>query len=188
LKWAETSDGFMARENFDSKWISGELSRQLVHKWRSEEDSILVGTRTAAHDNPSLNVRDWTGRNPTRIVLDRFLKLSEKLNVFDGSQPTLCYNLLKHEEHKNLKLLRVGEQDFLLNVMLDLHNQNIQSVLVEGGASTLKFFIELNLWDEIRVFRAGRSFGRGISSPAFKGRLIKEEFIEEDHLAFYLPH
>jgi diaminohydroxyphosphoribosylaminopyrimidine deaminase / 5-amino-6-(5-phosphoribosylamino)uracil reductase len=188
LKWAETSDGFIARENFDSKWISNELSRQLVHKWRGEEDSILVGTRTAAHDNPSLNVRDWTGRNPTRIVMDRFLKLNEKLNVFDRSQPTLCYNLLKHEEHENLKLLRVGEQDFLLNVVHDLHKQNIQSVLVEGGAATLKFFIDLNLWDEIRVFKTERSFGKGISSPAFKGRLVKEEFIEEDRLTYYLPH
>jgi diaminohydroxyphosphoribosylaminopyrimidine deaminase / 5-amino-6-(5-phosphoribosylamino)uracil reductase len=187
LKWAETSDGFIARENFDSKWISNELSRQLVHKWRAEEDSILVGTRTAAFDNPLLNVRDWTGRNPTRIVLDRFLKLNERLNIFDGSQPTFCYNLLKHEEHKNLKLIRVGEQDFVLNVIHDLQNQNIQSVLVEGGASTLKFFIDLNLWDEIRVFKAERAFGKGISSPAFKGRLIKDHFIEDDRLFYYLP-
>lgn len=187
LKWAETSDGFIARENFDSKWISNEFSRQLVHKWRAEEDSILVGTRTATHDNPSLNVRDWSGRNPTRIVLDRFLKLNKKLSIFDGSQLTLCYNLLKHEEHKNLKLFRVDEQDFLLNVMHDLHKQNIQSVLVEGGAATLKFFIDLNLWDEIRVFRSVRSFGKGISSPAFKGRLIKEETVEDDRLFHYLP-
>jgi diaminohydroxyphosphoribosylaminopyrimidine deaminase/5-amino-6-(5-phosphoribosylamino)uracil reductase len=92
LKWAETSDGFIARENFDSKWISNEYSRQLVHKWRAENDAVLVGTKTAFHDNPELNVRDWSGRNPVRIVLDRFLRLSEKLHVFDRKQKTLCYN------------------------------------------------------------------------------------------------
>jgi diaminohydroxyphosphoribosylaminopyrimidine deaminase/5-amino-6-(5-phosphoribosylamino)uracil reductase len=94
LKWAETADGFMARENYDSKWISHELSRQLVHQWRTQEDAVLVGTRTAMHDNPQLNVRDWSGRNPVRIVLDRFLRLSDKLHLFDGRQKTLCYNVL----------------------------------------------------------------------------------------------
>ena len=79
LKWAETADGFIARENYDSKWISNEYSRQVVHKWRAEEDAILVGAKTAAHDNPQLNVRDWTGRNPVRIVIDRFLKLDDTL-------------------------------------------------------------------------------------------------------------
>ncbi len=72
LKWAQTADGFIAQKNFESKWISNEFSRQLVHRWRSEEDAVLVGTRTASHDDPSLTVRDWTGRNPTRIVIDRF--------------------------------------------------------------------------------------------------------------------
>ena len=86
LKWAETADGFVARKNFESKWISDEFSRQLAHKWRTEEDAVLVGMRTAQHDNPRLDVRDWTGRNPVRIVIDRFLKLVEKINLFDGSQ------------------------------------------------------------------------------------------------------
>src|SRR5690606_16398318 len=84
LKWAETADGFIARENYSSKWISNALSRQLVHKWRSEEDAVLVGAKTAAHDNPSLNVRDWSGRNPVRVVTDRFLRLPSNLNLFDG--------------------------------------------------------------------------------------------------------
>ncbi|HKZ37838.1 MAG TPA: bifunctional diaminohydroxyphosphoribosylaminopyrimidine deaminase/5-amino-6-(5-phosphoribosylamino)uracil reductase RibD, partial [Chryseolinea sp.] len=101
LKWAETADGFVARKNFDSKWISDEYSRQLVHKWRAEEDAVLVGMRTAQLDNPELNVRNWSGRNPIRIVIDRFLKLNEKIHLFDGSQKTICYNVLKHEEHRN---------------------------------------------------------------------------------------
>ncbi len=86
LKWAQTSDGFIAQKNFESKWITNELSRQLVHRWRSEEDAVLVGTRTASHDNPSLTVRDWSGRNPTRIVIDRFLRLNDKLQLFDKKE------------------------------------------------------------------------------------------------------
>ena len=86
LKWAETSDGFIARKNNDSKWISDEYSRQLVHKWRSEEDAVLVASGTAWHDNPSLSVRDWTGRDPVRIVIDRYLKLGPNQNLFNGKQ------------------------------------------------------------------------------------------------------
>lgn len=187
LKWAETSDGFIARENYDSKWISNEQSRQLVHKWRTEEDAVLVGTRTAAHDNPSLNVRNWKGRNPTRVVLDRFLKLSERLNLFDRSQPTLCYNVLKHEEHQNLKLLRIDDKDFLNNVVSDLHRQKLQSVIVEGGATVLKSFIDMNLWDEALVFKATRCFEKGIPAPVLNGRLINETLIGEDRLFQFLP-
>ena len=142
LKWAETADGFIARENYDSKWISNEYSRQLAHKWRSEEDAILVGAKTAAHDNPQLNVRDWAGRDPVRVVFDRFLRLDQKLHVFNKKQKTILYNVLKHEEHPNLILARVEDEDFVSNVIKDLFKRNIQSVLVEGGATTLNLFIE----------------------------------------------
>ena len=187
LKWAETSDGFIARENFDSKWISNEYSRQLVHKWRTEEDAVLVGTKTAFHDNPELNVREWSGRNPVRVVLDRFLRLSEKLNVFDRSQKTLCYNVLKHEEHPNLSLIRVAEENFVENVIQDLFKQKIQSVLVEGGATTLQLFIDAGLWDETRVFISDKGFGKGIAAPKFHGNLIHQESVFNDTLRFYQP-
>ena len=146
LKWAETANGFIARKNFDSKWISDEFSRQLVHKMRAEEDSVLVGCRTAQLDNPELTVRDWTGRNPTRIVIDRFLKVKGKLKLFDGTQPTLVYNVLKHEEQKSVSLIKLGEEDFLSQLIQDLYKRNIQSVIVEGGAFTLQSFIDAGLW------------------------------------------
>lgn len=188
LKWAQTSDGFIAHENYDSKWISNEYSRQLTHKWRSEEDSILVGTKTAFHDNPQLNVRDWSGRNPVRIVIDRFLKLSRELAVFDQKQKTIVYNLLKHEEHEDLLLVRLNEEDFLKQLLQDLSKRGIQSVLVEGGAQTLQFFIDLALWDEARVFVSPRSFGRGIQAPLLKGNLLGEESVMNDKLMIYQPH
>jgi diaminohydroxyphosphoribosylaminopyrimidine deaminase / 5-amino-6-(5-phosphoribosylamino)uracil reductase len=187
LKWAQTADGFIAQKNFESKWISNEFSRQLVHRWRSEEDAVLVGTRTASHDNPSLTVRDWTGRNPTRIVIDRFLRLNSHLQLFDKKEKTICYNVLKHEEHKNLSLVRIDENNFLQEVVHDLFKKNIQSLIIEGGAQTLQLFIEANLWDEARVFTSSRTFGEGIKAPIIQGRLQAEQNIESDRLEIFHP-
>ena len=187
LKWAETSDGFIAKENHDSKWISNEYSRQLVHKWRAEDDAVLVGSKTAVHDNPELNVRDWSGRNPVRIVLDRFLRLSDTLHLFDRSQKTLCYNVLKHEEHSNLTLVLVEERNFIQNVLVDLHKRKIQSVIVEGGTTILQLFIDAALWDEAKVFVADKSFGKGIKSPHLHGNLIGQESVFNDTLRTYHP-
>lgn len=187
LKWAETADGFIARENYDSKWISNEYSRQLVHKWRSEEDAILVGAKTVAHDNPQLNVHDWSGRNPVRIVVDRFLKLDDSLTVFDKKQKTILYNLIKHEEHPALALVRIDEENFWENLVNDLYRKSIQSVLIEGGATTMNFFIERGLWDEARVFQSRRTFTKGILAPALNGKLIESHPIESDTLKIFVP-
>jgi len=187
LKWAQTLDGFVARSNYESKWISNELSRQVVHKWRSEEDSVLVGTKTAAHDNPVLTVRNWSGRNPVRIVIDRFLRLPDTLSLFDGSVKTICYNVLKHEEHPNLILIRLSETNFIESLLEHLVSIGIQSVLVEGGSTTLSLFINAGLWDEARVFTSNRQFYSGIAAPVFAGSLIAEEKIENDTLRIYSP-
>jgi diaminohydroxyphosphoribosylaminopyrimidine deaminase/5-amino-6-(5-phosphoribosylamino)uracil reductase len=185
LKWAQTADGFVARENYESKWISTDFSRQLVHQWRSEEDAILVGTKTAAHDNPRLDVRDWSGRNPVRIVIDRFLRLSTALHLFDKTQKTICYNLLKHEEHENLILIRLDEENFIHQLVNDLAKQKIQSVIIEGGAKTLQMFIEKNLWDEARVFESIRLFGSGIKAPEVKAKLTRQQEVATDLLKTY---
>ncbi|MEK6782948.1 MAG: bifunctional diaminohydroxyphosphoribosylaminopyrimidine deaminase/5-amino-6-(5-phosphoribosylamino)uracil reductase RibD [Bacteroidota bacterium] len=185
LKWAQTDDGFMAHSNYESRWISSEFSRQLVHKWRSEEDAVLVGTKTAAHDNPTLSVRDWSGRNPVRIVIDRFLRLPSQLKVFDKSQKTICYNVLKHEEHPNLTLIRLEEEDFINQLVGDLYKQNLCSVMIEGGAQTLKLFIDSGLWDEARIFTSTRTFGNGIAAPILRGNLASQEFISSDSLKIY---
>jgi len=188
LKWAQTTDGFIAHSNYESKWISNDFSRQLVHKWRSEEDAVLVGTKTAAHDNPMLTVRDWSGRNPVRLVIDRFLRLSDNLNLFDKSVPTICFNLLKHEEHTNLKLVRLDEKDFILHLIAYLHKEKIQSLLIEGGSQTLSFFIQAKLWDEARIFTSSRSFYQGIKAPALQGDLVSGEQISTDLLQVYHRH
>ncbi len=188
LKWAQTTDGFIAHSNYESKWISNDFSRQLVHKWRSEEDAVLVGTKTAAHDNPNLTVREWSGRDPVRLVIDRFLRLSDTLNLFDKRVPTICFNLLKHEEHENLKLVRLDEQDFIPQLLSWLHKEKIQSLIVEGGSQTLSFFIESGLWDEARVFTSPRSFYKGIKAPPLQGDLVLKEEISTDLLQIYHRH
>jgi len=187
LKWAQTADRFIAQKNFESKWISNEYSRQLVHGWRSEEDAVLVGTRTASHDNPSLTVRDWRGRNPTRIVMDRFLRLDDRLNLFDRKEKTICYNVLKHEEHENLILVRIGEENFIEELIHDLFKRNIQSVMVEGGAQTLQLFLDARLWDEARIFTSSRSFGDGILAPIVSGKLGVQQSVVTDRLEYFFP-
>ncbi len=187
LKWAESADGFIAKPNFEAVPISNALSRRIVHKMRGEEDAILVGTRTALHDNPRLNVRDWPGRNPIRVVIDRNLSLPPTLYLFDGSQPTLCYNLLENRETEGATFIQLdAEADFLPQLLADLHRRRIQSLLVEGGAATLEGFLSAGLWDEIRLFRSPNSLGAGILAPRPAGRLFSRENLLGDEYAVFV--
>ncbi|NOS55747.1 MAG: bifunctional diaminohydroxyphosphoribosylaminopyrimidine deaminase/5-amino-6-(5-phosphoribosylamino)uracil reductase RibD [Cyclobacteriaceae bacterium] len=187
LKWAQTADGFLARSNFDSKWISNQYSRQLVHKWRSEEDAVLVGTNTAAHDNPSLTVRDWSGRNPKRVVIDRFMRLPQTLHLFDQSVDTVCYNLVKQEERSYLVFAKLSEKDFIKDLINDLYARDIQSVIVEGGAQTLQLFLEGGWWDEARVFYSRKTFTEGVKAPLMEAIIYKNELVFDDELLTYKP-
>ena len=185
LKWAQTQDGFLARENFDSKWISSTQSRQLVHQWRAEEQAILVGKNTALHDNPRLNVRDWSGTDPIRVVLDSRLELPADLNLFDQQIPTLCYNTLKNETLPNLEWIKLSEGNFLEALLADLHARNIQSLLIEGGSQVLQQFLAAGLWDEARVFTAPIQFERGISAPTLTQTPAESFAVGEDQLDLY---
>jgi diaminohydroxyphosphoribosylaminopyrimidine deaminase/5-amino-6-(5-phosphoribosylamino)uracil reductase len=184
LKWAQTQDRFIARQNFDSKWISNSQSRQLVHQWRSEEQAILVGKNTALQDNPRLNVRDWTGSDPIRVVLDSKLELPADLHLFDQQIPTLCYNLLKSEKLTNLEWVQLP-QISLEALLADLHARQIQSVLIEGGSQTLSQFLAAGLWDEARVFTAPIQFERGIAAPKLTQTPAESHAIGEDQLDIY---
>ncbi len=185
LKWAQTADGFVARDNFDSKWISNEQSRKLVHKWRAEEDAILVGTSTARYDDPSLTVRDWKGANPLRLFIDKNLKLDQNLKLFDQSTPTICYNLHKSEKLKNLEYVQLDKENLLQDILKDLYSRNIQSLFIEGGAKLLQSFIDQELWDEARVFTAEKTFGKGIASPQISGDIVSKNTTGGDELALY---
>lgn len=188
LKWAETMDGYLAGPEGQPVQISGPLAQRLVHRWRAEEDAILVGTNTARTDNPRLNVRLVPGRNPVRIVIDKQLRLDATLNLFDDSQPTLGYNFIKTETVGQTTYIQLSpDKPFLPQLLADLHQRRIQSVLVEGGTTLLNSFIEAGLWDEMRVFRAPTLLGGGIKSPTVRGRLVSREQVGEDELTTYQP-
>lgn len=187
LKWAQTQDGYLARADYDSKWISNPYSRQLVHRWRAEEDAIMVGTKTAYYDNPKLNVRDWTGRDPVRIVIDQRLTLDDKMFLFDGSQPTICYNLLRNEETENLSFVKLKKKFGIRDILDDLYDRKIQSLIVEGGNFLLQKFITEGIWDEARVFIGKAEFGAGIPAPKL-GKYPSEQInILGDDLQVYYP-
>jgi len=186
LKWAQTADGFMAPQNGDQKWITHEFSKQLVHQWRTEEQAILVGTNTAQSDNPQLNSRLWAGNQPMRIVLDRTLKLSTDLNLFDNSQKTIVFTEKLGENQENLTFIKIDFSENLVEQILShLFQLGVQSVIVEGGKQTLESFIEKGLWDEARVFTSQENWGEGIHSPQLNGELIETKIIQNDRLEIF---
>lgn len=186
LKWAQTADGFIARENYDSKWISNAYSRQLVHRMRGTEDAVLIGKTTALHDNPRLNVRDSVGKDPVRLVLDPRLELPKTLFLFDETQLTVCYNFLKNESLPNLEFVKVKEDDLVEGILADLYQRNIQSVIVEGGTRLISSFVKSRLWDEAWVFKSDTTFGRGIQAPSLKRSILDyRRNIVDDQLEIY---
>ncbi|MEN9488078.1 MAG: hypothetical protein RL494_343 [Bacteroidota bacterium] len=181
LKWAESEDGFIAPSSKKEQkpvWITNKYSRQLVHKWRSEEAAILVGTQTVVDDNPKLDVRDWAGKNPTRIVLDKNNRIPKESYIFDNRQKTVLISdsILNFSEN-------VAPQ-----VVHFLFENNLQSVIIEGGRQTLQTFIDAKLWDEARVFRGTTLFSSGTKAPIITGKIVSKNTIERDELLIYLNY
>jgi diaminohydroxyphosphoribosylaminopyrimidine deaminase/5-amino-6-(5-phosphoribosylamino)uracil reductase len=176
LKWAQTNDGFFAPADKSQFWITSLESRKLVHQWRSEEDAVLVGKHTAAIDNPQLNVRYGNGISPKRVVIDRRLELSPSLHLFDQSVETLIFNEIKTGiEGKNKYIaLEDFERYVPQYILYQLYLQDIQSVIIEGGAHTLNTFIEAGLWDEARVFTGQINLNKGIKAPLLTGIIASE--------------
>jgi diaminohydroxyphosphoribosylaminopyrimidine deaminase/5-amino-6-(5-phosphoribosylamino)uracil reductase len=186
LKWAETNDGFIAKEDYTSKWISNELSRKITHKWRAEEDAVMIGKNTASHDNPKLDVRNWSGEDPLRIVIDKNLQLPQTLDLFDPSKKTICYNFIKGESKGMLQYVKIDPtKNIIESILKDLYSRKISSLIVEGGTQLFQSFIGLNLWDEIRAFKCEKEFKTGIKSPEFYGTMISQEYIMGDRLSVY---
>ncbi len=191
LKFAQTNDRFIAQKNYDSKWISNEWSRKIAHKWRTEEQAILVGTATAQHDNPSLTAREWQGKNPMRILIDRQLQININHNIFDNEAQTLVVT----EQEKssvlpNVRYLKMDFQssDFLEILLSHLHSLDIQSLIVEGGSQTIGAFVGAGLWDEARIFTSTTThFGQGIAAPKIVGKWVSNEWIDGDLLQIFSP-
>jgi len=190
LKWAQTADGFIApkiQQKREPVWITNQYSKQLVHKWRSEEQAILVGTKTAIADNPKLNTRLWKGENPVRVVIDKDLKIPQESALFDGTIKTIVLTENeKKSDNNNLAFEKLDFQQDLPNQICEvLYRHNLQSVIIEGGAKTLQTFIDNNLWDEARVFTGISEFHKGVKAPEFSGKMFSKTTLERDTLKFY---
>lgn len=189
LKWAQTTDGFIApgeRPKKEPVWITNEFSRLRVHKMRSEEQAILVGTNTVLSDNPHLTTRAWQGNSPMRIVLDRDLKIQQDAHVYDGSTPTI---VLTENPGFDTPNVRFGTLDFsreLASQICDtLYNHGLQSVIIEGGTKTLQTFLDAGLWDEAFVFVGPGTFNTGVTAPVLTIDPEHEEKISDDILKHF---
>lgn len=154
LKWAQTQDGYIDKIRSDDEvginWISQPETKTLTHKWRSEEDAILVGKNTILNDNPSLTTRSYTGSNPTRVVLGDRSGFESNSNIFNNDATTHFYS-------NNLEI-----------ILDDLQKKNIQSIIIEGGKTVIESFISKNLWDEARVITGNSNFKEGLTAPILK--------------------
>ncbi len=171
LKWAQSSDGFMDRvrefgDGQQAARLSSDYTRMQVHKLRAEEAAIMVGTRTAILDNPSLTVRHWQGKHPLRIFIDKDLSVPATHHLLDGSTPTLVFTSLQKESTSCIEYYRLDFSGNILPQMMGcLYERKIQSLIVEGGAFLLNAFLEAGMWDEIHVETAGIPLGNGLKSP-----------------------
>lgn len=188
LKWAQSADGKIAGENFKRMAISNEYTARLVHRWRSQNMGILVGTNTALADDPELTTRFWPGNNPVRLVLDKTLCLPLSLKLFDGQHKTIVFNNTTNKTHSNVEYDQLNfDGPIVPQIVEALYNLNIQSVMVEGGAQMLQSFIDAEMWDEAYVITNQHlSIGKGIPAPHLKEhRLLNTQPIFSDTIHSY---
>lgn len=200
LKWAQTGDkrvaapldpprGGKSRDSAHQRLlISNELTNRLVHKWRSEEASILVGTNTALMDDPQLTNRYWPGKQPVRLVLDKELNLPATLQLFNDAAKTIVFNHIKGSTDGNIQYYQISKDENAVEQMVDaLYQLNIQSVIVEGGAQLLQGFIDAGLWDEARVIEnSSMKIEKGLNAPQIKNVLLQKiETIQTDQISYY---
>lgn len=194
LKWAETIDGFIApdpklrKSNPEPFWITNPYSKQLVHKWRSQEQAILVGTQTVLEDNPKLTTRDWSGKNPVRVVLDRDLRIDSTFHVMDQTVKTIVLTQVddatRYCEGIVYEIIDFSKA-IAAQICHVLYQHSITSIIIEGGSRTLQTFINENLWDEARVFTGTSVFGSGVPAPRLQEKPTSEQSILTDTLSVF---
>lgn len=191
LKWAQTLDGFIdvdrTSDNYgEPTWITNAISKKLVHKWRSQEQAILVGVKTALKDNPSLTTREWAGESPVRVLIDRHLKVSKSSLILNGEVPTIIFTSKHIAAENNTKYINISLQnDLVPQVLNELFKENLQSIIIEGGKQILQSFVDANVWDEARLFVGNKMFLSGVSAPKISGSIILEEHLDDSRLFYY---
>ncbi|GAA4213627.1 bifunctional diaminohydroxyphosphoribosylaminopyrimidine deaminase/5-amino-6-(5-phosphoribosylamino)uracil reductase RibD [Pedobacter jeongneungensis] len=188
LKWAETANGYFATTDGHQKWISSALAKRLAHRWRTEEDAILIGKQTAIMDNPQLTAREWPGKNPVRLVIDKNLQVPISNHIFNIAAKTIIFNEIKTDVVGNVHYIQMEDMHFYFaqKVAFQLYLMDIQSVIIEGGANIINQFLSANLWDEARIFTSSNSWKDGIPSPTINGNLKEHIQVENDKLSIYI--
>jgi diaminohydroxyphosphoribosylaminopyrimidine deaminase/5-amino-6-(5-phosphoribosylamino)uracil reductase len=188
LKWAQSENQCISAFQGKPVKISNALTDILVHKWRSEEAAIMVGTNTVMLDNPSLTTRNWQGKNPIRICIDRNLKIEKSAKILDQSSPTIILNQQINKIEGANDFIQINfEREIIPQLNELLYQKNIQSVIIEGGAKLLQTFIDIGIWDEVRVItNTHLVIENGIASPDFENKqLVKQEKIENDLIQYF---
>lgn len=193
LKWAESKDGYISPyefgkpENKTPVWLTNAYSKQLVHQWRTEEQAIMVGTNTALMDNPALTARLLEGKNPLRILIDKNLKVPETAKIFSEEAKTLVFTARQvHSKTEHIEFVNINfNQNIIPQMLKVLHEKNIQSIIVEGGSILLQSFIDINVWDEARVFKTNAALEKGTKAPKFEAELLNSMSILNDELKYY---
>ena len=184
LKWAQSADGKTGKIN-ERVQISNPASKVLTHKWRSEEMAIMVVANTALVDNPSLDVREWNGKNPLKVIIDREgdLKDHHHLNLFKGEDSTLVFSTQDFKLNPPHKTFIIDEQSHFMNIVFQkLLEFGITSCFVEGGSRLHQSLINENLWDEIRLFQSPQKLFEGIQAPTLPTLPSTSVFIEDNTL------
>ncbi|MGE5427487.1 MAG: bifunctional diaminohydroxyphosphoribosylaminopyrimidine deaminase/5-amino-6-(5-phosphoribosylamino)uracil reductase RibD [Methylococcaceae bacterium] len=183
LKWAQTLDGYIDTDRSETQhptWITNALSKRLVHKQRSQEAAILIGTNTALFDNPALTVREWTGSQPIRMVIDRTLRLEADLHLFDQSVPTWVFTASPATDTQMVKYIPIDfEKNIIPQLLTALYERNILSMVVEGGSFLLNSFLKADLWDEAYVYTGNQFFGKGVKAPSVHGTTLSIEYMDD---------
>ncbi len=188
LKWAQSKNQKIANADFSRVWITNVYSNRLIHRWRSEEAAIMVGTNTALQDDPALNTRHWTGANPVRLIVDMNLRLPATLQVFDKKQPTVVFNGIKKEEQENLVFCKIEKEPSLVkNILKACYQLNIQSIIIEGGNKLAESFIIEHAWDEARVIENTKMIiDNGLRAPVLTDqKLVDTEKVFTDTISYY---
>ncbi|MDR3652021.1 MAG: bifunctional diaminohydroxyphosphoribosylaminopyrimidine deaminase/5-amino-6-(5-phosphoribosylamino)uracil reductase RibD [Paludibacter sp.] len=190
LKWAQTQDGFIDRIRTDCTepplQISNEITKQLTHKMRSENQSILVGANTVLLDNPSLTVRNWTGKSPIRIAIDSNGRIPENFNLMDGSIPTLIFTQKVRTNKTHVEFIHIDfDSNRLKTILQEIYERNIHSVLVEGGATILNSFIEEGLWDEANVEVSPQRINEGVAAPVLQLQPVTRQLFAGHEWLFF---
>lgn len=192
LKWAETIDGYIdidrSKGDMGISWITHPNLRIPVHKWRSEELGIIVGTNTALNDNPSLNTRMWQGESPKRFTIDKDLSLPHHLSIYDGSIPTYIFTQSsKKSFQENIHYIQIDfDQNIIPQILNEIYKLNISSLIVEGGRILLQDFIDQQLWDEARVFVGNKTFGSGSKGPLIRKKMNRFTQFGNDRILYFI--